>query len=63
MKAMVAKESKVRWMALKRPDAARDAMLIREGRKELLDASCHFLPFRAELDLAGWAEQDIFAHS
>ena len=30
MKAMVAKESKVRWMALKRPDAARDAMLIRE---------------------------------
>ena len=40
-----------------------DEMLAREGRTELLAACCNFLPFRAELDLAGWADQDIFAHS
>jgi len=40
-----------------------DAMLKREGRDELLKAACDFLPYRAELDLAGWEEQDIFAHS
>lgn len=40
-----------------------DEMLVREGRGELLKAACDFLPYRAELDLAGWEEQDIFAHS
>lgn len=40
-----------------------DEMLAREGRAELLAECCRFLPFRAELDLAGWETQDIFAHS
>lgn len=40
-----------------------DDMIAREGRQELLAACCGFLPFRAELDLAGWANEDIFAHS
>jgi len=37
-------------------------MLLREGRIELARAAFEFLPARARLDLAGWAEQDIFAH-
>jgi len=40
-----------------------DAMLAREGRAELARACFGFLPERVRLDLAGWAEQDIFAHS
>ncbi|KCZ61114.1 ribonuclease D [Hyphomonas chukchiensis] len=40
-----------------------EAMLIREGRLELAQSCFNFLPTRAALDLAGWAEQDIFAHS
>jgi ribonuclease D len=40
-----------------------DAMLAREGRGELAAACFRFLPDRARLDLAGWAEQDIFSHS
>jgi ribonuclease D len=40
-----------------------DAMLAREGRTELAAACFAFLPHRAELDLAGWPEEDIFAHS
>lgn len=40
-----------------------DAMLLREGR-DLLAKSCfEFLPHRALLDVAGWEEVDIFAHS
>jgi len=39
-----------------------DAMLVREGRKNLAEACFAFLPTRAELDLAGWSEVDIFAH-
>ena len=39
-----------------------DLMLAREGRTELAAACFAFLPFRAELDLAGWADQDIFQH-
>ena len=39
-----------------------DELLVREGRKELADACFRFLPTRAELDLAGWPEEDIFAH-
>jgi len=38
-------------------------MLIREGRMELAQSCFDFLPTRAELDLAGWPESDIFAHS
>jgi ribonuclease D len=40
-----------------------DAMLAREGRTELAAACFRFLPERARLDLAGWAAEDIFAHS
>jgi ribonuclease D len=40
-----------------------DAMLVREGRLELAAACFRFLPDRARLDLAGWAAEDIFAHS
>ena len=39
-----------------------DAMLAREGRVEIAQACFDFLPSRAALDLAGWDEQDIFAH-
>ena len=39
-----------------------DERLAREGRMELAQACFDFLPHRALLDLAGWAEQDIFAH-
>ena len=41
---------------------ALDVMLAREGREELAQACFAFLPTRAKLDLAGWPEQDIFAH-
>ncbi len=41
---------------------ALDAMLAREGRTHLAKACFDFLPSRAELDLAGWGEVDIFAH-
>jgi ribonuclease D len=40
-----------------------DGMLSREGRMELAAACFRFLPDRAKLDLAGWATEDIFAHS
>lgn len=39
-----------------------DAMLVREGRQHLADAAFGFLPARAELDLAGWEDMDIFSH-
>ncbi len=39
-----------------------DAMLAREGRTDLAQACFDFLPHRAELDLKGWPELDIFAH-
>ncbi|HEX8233712.1 MAG TPA: ribonuclease D [Caulobacteraceae bacterium] len=38
-------------------------MLVREGRRELAQACFDFLPWRARLDLAGWEDVDIFAHS
>lgn len=38
-------------------------MLEREGRLKLAEACFEFLPHRASLDLAGWDEVDIFAHS
>jgi ribonuclease D len=40
-----------------------DAMLAREGREALAQACFRFLPDRARLDLSGWPEEDIFAHS
>lgn len=39
-----------------------DERLARENRRELADACFEFLPTRALLDVAGWPEQDIFAH-
>jgi ribonuclease D len=39
-----------------------DAMLEREGRAELARACFAFLPTRVALDLAGWPDQDLFAH-
>jgi ribonuclease D len=40
-----------------------DVMLAREHRVAIAAACFTFLPTRARLDLAGWPEQDIFAHS
>jgi ribonuclease D len=40
-----------------------DAILAREGRTNLAAACFRFLPDRVRLDLAGWAGEDIFAHS
>jgi ribonuclease D len=39
-----------------------DAMLQREGRAALAEACFRFLPVRARLDLAGFEDEDIFAH-
>ena len=39
-----------------------DERLEREGRADLAQACFDFLPARARLDLAGWAEQDVLAH-
>ena len=39
-----------------------DERLAREGRTQLAQACFDFLPHRARLDLAGWPEEDIFAH-
>lgn len=52
--------SDVRYLhALK---AKLDERLARENRTDLAQACFDFLPARALLDLAGWSEQDIFAH-
>jgi ribonuclease D len=40
-----------------------DEMLVREGRDGLARACFEFLPHRALLDVAGWEDVDIFAHS
>jgi ribonuclease D len=40
-----------------------DEMLAREGRTELAQACFDFLPWRSRLDVAGWEDVDIFAHS
>lgn len=39
-----------------------ERMLVRENRYHLAQAAFAFLPIRAELDLAGWSEVDIFSH-
>jgi len=44
----------------------RDELIVRlerEGRMEIAQACFDFLPTRALLDIAGWAEHDIFNHS
>ena len=41
---------------------ALDSMLAREGRSGIAKACFDFLPVRAELDLAGWSDVDIFSH-
>src|SRR5690606_25998503 len=40
-----------------------DRILAREGRLELAQKCFEFLPTRTALDLGGWEETDIFAHS
>ena len=40
-----------------------DVMLAREGREQLAQTCFRFLPDRVRLDLAGFAGEDIFAHS
>jgi ribonuclease D len=39
-----------------------DNMIDREGRRDLLDASLTYLQTRVQLDLKGWADEDIFHH-
>jgi ribonuclease D len=39
-----------------------DQMLEREGRSDIARACFNFLSVRAQLDLAGWTEEDVFAH-
>ena len=52
--------SDVRYLHAMRDEL--DRRLAREGRTALAQACFEFLPHRAELDLAGWPEIDIFAH-
>ncbi|WP_187428416.1 Ribonuclease D [Roseobacter fucihabitans] len=42
---------------------ALNVMLEREDRMEIAQACFDFLPMRARLDLTGWPDTDIFAHS
>ncbi len=39
-----------------------DIMLIREGRMEMAEKCFSFIPTRADLDIAGWEDTDIFSH-
>jgi ribonuclease D len=39
-----------------------DQMLEREGRVSLATSCFEFIPTRANLDLLGWSEEDVFAH-
>jgi ribonuclease D len=47
---------------LHRAHAVLEQRLAREGRTHIAQSCFDFLATRAELDLVGWAEQDIFAH-
>ena len=47
---------------LHRLKAEMERLLAREGRTALAEACFRFLPDRATLDIAGWAEEDIFNH-
>jgi len=40
-----------------------DDLLAREGRTAFADACFAFVPVRSALDLAGWADADIFSHA
>ena len=40
-----------------------DEMLVREGRDQLARACFDFLPHRAQLNVGGWEDVDIFAHA
>jgi ribonuclease D len=40
-----------------------DQMLAREGRSAMAKTCFDFIPCRAELDLAGWEDEDVFSHS
>ncbi|WP_298915959.1 ribonuclease D [uncultured Roseobacter sp.] len=42
---------------------ALNKMLVRENRMEIAQSCFDFLPMRARLDLEGWPDTDIFAHS
>jgi 3'-5' exonuclease len=48
---------------LHRLKAELEVRLAREGRTAIAQACFDFLPNRARLDLAGWSEEDIFAHA
>ncbi len=48
---------------LHRMRAELDKRLEREGRAEMAQACFDFLPTRARLDIAGWADHDIFSHA
>ena len=48
---------------LHRLHAVLEARLAREEREDLARACFRFLPMRARLDIEGWADEDIFAHS
>ena len=52
--------SDVRYLHRLRAELA--VRLEREGRTHLAQACFDFLPTRAALDIAGWAESDIFSH-
>jgi ribonuclease D len=52
--------SDVRYLHALRDELA--GRLAREGRSALAQACFDFLPARAQLDLAGWGEADIFSH-
>ncbi len=47
---------------LHRLHAVLEEMLAREGRGHIARACFQFLPTRAELDLGGWEDMDIFSH-
>ena len=53
--------SDVRYLHALRDELER--RLEREGRRELAQACFAFLPARARLDIAGWADHDIFSHA
>ena len=39
-----------------------EALLVREGRRELAQACYDFMPTRARLDILGYEDPDLFAH-
>ena len=53
--------SDVRYLHRLRDELER--RLEREGRRDLAQACFDFLPTRARLDIAGWADHDIFSHA